>query len=180
MNRRSSYGIVAGASLAAVLLVHAVPQRQAHNWTDGGNLTVAREGACAVALADGRVLVIGGRTADGASANVDVLAAQGGFSTAATMAIPRSGLTCSLMPNGTVLAGGGASDGGPVNGSEIYDPKLDQWSFGPSMMEARSGHTASVLHDGRVLIAGGDGSQGPVNTIEIYDLTTGKFSAAGL
>src|SRR6266567_1084252 len=141
MKRWNVFKILAGATLVAALLLSAAPQRLGHNWTAGGNLAVGREGACAVALADGRVLVIGGRTADGVVASVDILGAQGGFTTAAAMANPRSGMSCSLLPDGTVLVAGGSSNGGPTNPSEIYNPTLDQWSFGSNMMAARSGHT---------------------------------------
>ena len=65
--------------LAAVLLSGAILSAAPPRWAVRGDLEGAREGACSVALADNRMLVIGGRTDDGASARVDVLAGRGGF-----------------------------------------------------------------------------------------------------
>ena len=141
------------------------------------NLAIGRNGACLAALADGRVLVVGGRTAAGAVANVDVLAAKGAATPVKAMQDALSGHSCSVLSGGRLLVAGGSTDSGATSAAEIYDPSTDSWSHTFGLTAARTGHTATTLRDGRVLIAGGLVSGQPADSLEVYSPTDGTFTA---
>src|SRR5689334_23077677 len=103
-----------------VFLLNAATSKTSSNWAAAGALAVAREGACSVALTDGRILVVGGRNTDGVLANVDIADLDGNVAPASPMANPRSGQSCSVLPDGKVMVAGGATNGGPTNVVEIY------------------------------------------------------------
>jgi len=129
-------------------------------------------------LSDGKVLIAGGRAADGtALTGVEIYdPATGSFSPTGSLLVGRMDHTATLLPNGKVLIAGGASLG-PT--AELYDPATR--AFSPttgSMSSRRENHTATLLPNGRVLIAGGRLTQ-RLSTGEIYDPSTGTFSATG-
>jgi hypothetical protein len=92
----------------------------------------------------------------------------------------RSGLTATLLADGTVLVSGGTTNATPPS-AELFTPASD--SFAPTlggMVYPRSRHCASVLPDGRVLIAGGgDANANLFKTAEVFDPATQNFSATG-
>ena len=90
---------------------------------------------------------------------------------------PRSYHTLTSLPDGTVLATGGAtsSDGitqsRAVLSAELWDPDTDTWTEMASGQRPRLYHSSSVLlPDGRVLLAGGGAFGSAVNetNAEIY------------
>lgn len=114
-------------------------------------------------LADGRVLVTGGRSQAGPvlqSAEVydPVL---GTWSATGDMAVARLFHTATLLTDGRVLVTGGGRCDGPCIGNdstdtaELYDPQTGAWTFTGAMIAPRSRHAAVRLADGRVLVAGG-------------------------
>jgi hypothetical protein len=133
-----------------------------------------------VILSDGRILIIGGDSGNGALESVEVFGTDGGVSAAAAINIPRSRHFAVVLNDGRVLLGGGVSSGGgTTNSAEIYDSSADTWTKTSAMAEARANPTAAVLQDGRVLIAVGDNSGNPSNTVEIFDPSNGSFTFAG-
>jgi hypothetical protein len=91
------------------------------------------------------------------------------------MAFARRQLNATLLPDGTVLATGGSSAPGVVEGTEpvlaaeIYNPDTETWSTMASMStEApRLYHsTALLLPDGRVLVAGAGLPPSPASSNE--------------
>lgn len=114
--------------------------------------------------------------------------AEGSFSTAAALLMPRAGHTATLLPNGKVLLVGGTPSWPPTaavaTSAEFYDPATNTFSATGSMAFARrGGHAATLLSDGRVLVTGGDdvnvqSAPGRVEA-EIYDPNTGRFAPTG-
>src|SRR5689334_18133631 len=92
---RGSLLVLLTAGITVFLLKAATTSKISSNWAAAGTLAVARAGACSVPLADGQILVAGGRNADGAVANVDLLDLQGNVAPVSAMANPRSGQSCS-------------------------------------------------------------------------------------
>jgi galactose oxidase-like protein/Big-like domain-containing protein len=153
-----------------------------------GSMAVSRAWHTATLLQDGRVLVIGGRNADGGlpPAGQSFKSAElynpatTTFTSTGSPARPLSQHTATLLPNGKVLIAGGVDATDPnmtvaTATAEIYDPATGVFSPTGSMIAARVGHTATLLANGRVLITGGSG----LSTAEVYDPATGSFSATG-
>ena len=140
----------------------AVPDVPTGQWLPGPALAQPREGAVSVALDDGRVLVIGGRTASGPVSTVEVFNANGSLAVGAHLLSRRAGHTATKLPDGSVLVVGGRTlvttdDGsGPVtaetvtNSAEVFDVNAGVWYPAASLSIARSGHTATAVADGHV------------------------------
>jgi len=154
-----------------------------------------------VPLDDGRVLIVGGRSA-----------ADGGFDTAAgvfdptterfsatgPMAINQRPWTATRLSDGRVLLVGGyewdpvRQVGAVTDAVQIYDPETGSFTLAGRMPTPRIGHAAVLLDDGDVLIMGGQaegewepaqGSRatgpGPVTDVLRWDHETGEFVPAG-
>src|SRR5881392_199172 len=167
--------LAAGAALAMATLIDASSSTQVEQF---GPLVVPRTGHAATALADGRVLITGGR--DGAGTIVaiaEIFDPATETSTAVgALVTARVSHTATLLPNGRVLIAGGTSATGSLSSAEIFDPANPGAGFrvlSATMGAARAGHTATLLKDGTVLIAGGD----VAGTAEIFDPTTETFSS---
>ncbi len=117
----------------------------------------------ATLLLNGKVLVVGGRTAAGAGALRSAVElfdpATGTWSTTGSLAAARYYHTATLLLNGKVLVVGGDTSGGPGNAivasAELYDPASGTWTSAGSSTTARFRHTATLLANGDVLVAGG-------------------------
>jgi hypothetical protein len=151
------------------------------SWTNVDPLGVARQLHAAVTLADGRVLVAGGRDGSTEHMSATIFNPSDRHWTAVhAMNSARSQYPLVLLPSGRVLAVSGAV-GATYAGSEVYDVGADTWTATGPMGGRRSLHTASVLSDGRVVVAGGfDGSL--LRTAEIFEPTGATWSpiATGL
>jgi hypothetical protein len=146
-----------------------IPQVRADNWTWRGTalLKQARSGACAVRLADERVLVTGG-TADAALASAEIyqLTPEEQFVDAAAMNAARSGHGCAVLKDGRVLVAGG----GGAN-IELYEPSIDTWTSVESAILRGGGTSVTPLADGRALITGGKAIE-----VEVFDPDTSTLS----
>jgi hypothetical protein len=82
----------------------------------------------------------------------------------------RRALTLTGLPDGTLLAIGGAdATGAPRASAELFDALSSTFALGPSLTDARSEHAATQLLDGRVLVTGGVGASGaPLASAEIF------------
>jgi cysteine-rich repeat protein len=169
-------------------------------WRATGSLSVGRRNHSATLLADGRVLVAGGKDADNAilgSAELFDPADETWTPAGVAMTTPRHIHQAVRLADGRVLVAGGfgAQPVGPIwNAStstvEIYDPETDTWTPTGELTDARYGHLLALLADGRVLAAGGfedfeypDGAQVDggwhLDAAEVYDPATGLWSATG-
>ena len=162
------------------LLVGSSPAVGTNQWVSGPPLGAARSGATGIALADGGVLVTGGRDAAGIVASTEIVTADGTVVAVSPMGLPRAGHAAVLLGDGRVLVVGGtttvATEEGTAeaasNSIEIFDPLANAWAPAGALMAPRAKASAFRIEGGRVAIAGGDGS------IEIFDPTGGEPSTA--
>jgi large repetitive protein len=141
----------------------------------------ARSGHSATLLADGRVLVVGGRSPGGVLLTTvetydPVL---GEWSQAAELPAARADHAAVGLTDGRVLIRGGiGQDGTPRADSLIYD-LASGWTSAGSLGVARAQASAVVLHNGRVLVTGGIGLNGErLSSVEIF--TPGSGWSVGL
>jgi Galactose oxidase, central domain len=130
-------------------------------------------------LADGRVLIAGGKAANGTALNSAYLFDPVAKTTTqvGAMAVGRFGHAATLLANGKVLVSGGFAGSGEstIFTAELYDPDVRVWVMVPRRMNTpRVYHTATRLPDGRVLVVGGIQASTiwlriVATTAEIYD-----------
>ena len=93
--------------------------------------------------------------------------------------------TATLLPDGTVLAVGGAPDftqRSTLASAELYDPRAGTWTEAATMAQARYRHTATLLPNGKVLVVGGQSDDGGTvfwASAEIYDSASGRWEPTG-
>jgi hypothetical protein len=129
-------------------------------------MTRGREGAAALVLPDGRVLVAGGSPGGVPSSDSVALSsaelyepANGVWTDADGMNVGRWLPTLTMLRNGDVLAIGGpfvslgTSDEQDI---ELFDADDGTWTFdGRLPIDPNVSHTATLLDDGSVLVVGG-------------------------
>jgi hypothetical protein len=159
--------------------------------TTTGSLLRRMISPTAVALPDGRVLVIGvWDEGDPVATEAELYDPSSGKFTAARPPIDRGQPAVSLLADGRVLiAGGGDMHSTSVDclaSADLFDPATGKFTRTGSMRQARAGATATTLPDGRVLIPGGSscgtpqsGTAATYATAEIYDPASGRFTPAG-
>lgn len=139
----------------------------------------AREGAQAIRLRDGRVLVAGGEDCiSRVLASTEIYdPTTGRWTRTGRLHVGRSYEAIVRLSQGRVMiVGGGRS-------VEIYHPSVGKWTLTDPLPEPRSpylGELAARLHNGDILVAGGYSSAtGALASALRYDLTSGTWRAAG-
>lgn len=164
-------------------------------FTATGSMSIPREAPTATLLADGTVLIAGGRTQASPGDNMTTASntaeiydpSTGSFTAISGVMVIGVGFATATRlgdsANSKVLIAGGADTNAVnTNKAQLYDPVTRKFTetLGP-MTTARSVHIASILKNGKVLVAGGQGGQPyRINAPELYDPVTDKFSATGL
>jgi hypothetical protein len=145
-----------------------------------GDLVHSRCEARAVALEDGRVLVVGG-FGDGIGDAELFDPNSGSFSLTGPLIEARgAGFTLTRLDDGRVLVAGGDNFSGTIDTAELYDPATNSFAPAGVLTTPRSLHTSTLLADGRVLLAGGGAGFTclPVAaTAELFDPNAGTFTA---
>lgn len=125
----------------------------------------------------GKILMTGGRSggsSDKKASLIDINQSSFSWRSIAPMAYARYYHNLVNLPDGKVLAVGGASTPSPSASSgplatELWDPQNEQWTTVAPISVKRMYHsTAILLPDGRVLAAGGRNGSGEGQTAEIY------------
>ena len=131
-----------------------------------------------LALADGRVLAVGG--SNPASRVAEIYdPATGRWQATGSMSVGRSYAVAARLADGRVLVAGGASaTGAKLAAAEIWDPTTGAWTPTGKLNVARGQAFGTTLADGRVLVAGG-GDQPSSRSAEIFDPATGTWSKTG-
>jgi hypothetical protein len=132
----------------------------------------------ATLLEDGRVLIVGGKSASNAPQLVAELydPALKTFVQAATLKVGRFAHTATRILDGSVLVIGGSSKNGEVLASaEIYDPKTDtfEWIAGMNEERFKLADAVVTLQDGSVLVGGGN------RKLESYNPESRRFTPVG-
>jgi hypothetical protein len=142
----------------------------------------------ATLLADGRVLLAGGRPDDypGAYASPALSSAElydpatGEFASTGSLLSSRYGHSATRLSDGRVLVLGGETTAGfgsgaaQVTTAEIWDPATGEFTAFGSLADGRGFHAAVELNDGTFLLVGGNRNEGlPSSTTELFDPATG-------
>lgn len=145
-----------------------------------GTMTAPRAAHTATALADGRVLVVGGMGGGETSAEL-YDPRRNRFTRTGPPLTSRVGHAAVRLRDGRVLVvGGWTREGGRALASaELYDPVRGRFVPTGSLTVTRGGFTATLLRDGRVLVAGGVSGGTTLRTTELYDPRSGRFRPGG-
>ena len=156
-------GGVGGAGGEGYLTSAEIYEPGSGEWRDAAPLGTARSQHSATLLADGRVLVAGGRTSfDPARASAELYdPSSAAWSVTGPMRTARASHGAVLLSDGTVLVVGGSIVAQAAN--ELFDPRSGEWRTGERAWGGL-GPTVLLVDDGRVLVM--DGLSG---TIEVYD-----------
>ncbi|MFN8501502.1 Kelch repeat-containing protein [Kouleothrix sp.] len=159
------------AALLLALLAAPLPARALGGWSPAAPMLGQHTFGRAVALNDGRVLVIGGQN----TAATEIYDPRADRWTAAGDIENSSGAAV-LLGDGSVLASGGRpllSPHGVFASALRFFPASNSWQPAAPMLRPRAGHTLTLLRDGRVLAAGGVDQIAATgirtNSTEIYD-----------
>lgn len=145
-------------------------------------LRTARGFFTATALADGRILVVGGYEPEpgaGTLASAEIYdPVANTFSFTGAMATGRWGHAATRLPDGKVLIAGGGPGDPASSSAEIYDPASGTFSAAASGLVAGRVYPAgAALGDGRVLLFGGESGNSLVRgTVEVFDPASRTFS----
>ena len=83
------------------------------------------------------------------------------------MSQTRTLTTANVLPDGTMLIGGGFDGSNMVHTAEIFEPTTGIFVELQAMATAGCQHTATIL--GRVLFVGGSGASSTLTQAELFD-----------
>ncbi|HEV8537143.1 MAG TPA: kelch repeat-containing protein [Candidatus Limnocylindria bacterium] len=174
---RSQFARVLVATLAISTACAArTPSAAQPQWQTVGELSHPRAYASAVALTNGKILVVGGLD----NADPEVMNYESELidpRTGSVKVLPQrllGRLHQSITPawEDLVVVAGGVewrdSYWSPVDRVDVFRPSQQQWVIGQPLQQPRSDHAAVALHDGRVLVTGGNANTHLLDSTEIY------------
>lgn len=143
-----------------------------NSWKSGHSMLTSRQGA-AIAVAQEKIYVIGGRAGAGASGTatnvVEVYDPSEDFWSSIQSDRERRTSAQAAVVDGRIYVIGGATGGETTGSIEIYDPTTDTWvMMALSLQEPRTGHCVASLGS-RIYVIGGaieESLAGIVGTVE--------------
>lgn len=155
-------------------------------WTPAGNMAYGRAVyPTATLLADGRVLVVGGRALFNTPENAVERSEIFDPSKDRWSAVPpnnrtgaRQDQSATLLTNGDVLiAGGSTVPDASVSYSDLFSPKTNSWISIPNMHNPRCGQGAALLPTGNAMVIGGGcGWSDQTSGVEEYNWATKSWT----
>eukprot|EP01043_Picozoa_sp_COSAG02_P010911 COSAG02_NODE_394_length_23152_cov_13.232204_14_plen_568_part_00 len=150
-------------------------------WSKLRPMRAKRCGAGCSVLADGRLLVAGGKSSEHLLLrSVEAYnALTNDWEVLPDMSTPRYGCAAARLADGRALVIGGRGSNGFLATVEAYSPQLNIWGQVAKMREARYLFACAALADGRVLVAGGVNARSkhsPLASVEIFDPMAGPAS----
>jgi len=143
-----------------------------NRWTGGAPMRVAREGARAVTLPDGRIAVLGGGigcadnlcTTGAVYDRVDVYTPSSNrWAKLAPMPHPRYRFAA-VLRDGRIYGIGGSDGAAALASTDVYNPASNSWAAAVDLPRPLEGPAAAVEANGTIDVVGGlDGSAGGVN-----------------
>src|SRR5260221_559050 len=171
------------AGLAATATTPALAQSSG-TWTRTGDMKNARDGAAAILLQNGQVLVAGGNTNTVQFGSAELYnPATGQWTNTGSMNTVRIEQFAALLTSGQVLVLFG--DGTTITRTELYNPGTGTWTVnGNTGATAQFSFSVTLLNTGKVLIAGGANCVYPrpcveVSSAELYDPSVGASTFTG-
>ena len=177
-------------ALAVIVVISACGPRTAParspEWQTIGELSQPRAYASAVALSNGKILVVGGfdrfapdimneqsELIDPASGKVTLLPQS-------LLGRVHQSIT-SAWEDLVIVAGGvewHETYWSPVDQVDVFRPSQSGWVQGSPLRHPRSDHAATALQDGRVLVTGGNADTKLLASTEIYNPRTDRWTEA--
>jgi N-acetylneuraminic acid mutarotase len=155
-------------------------------WTQGANVPFAREGAQAVTLPDGRILVVGGGTGCHGTQHCAVYGTAALYTPrtnrwaqAAGLQTPRYRFAAALGHDGRVYALGGWDGSRALYGVEVYTPRTNTWSTAPSLPLALEAPAVATDAHGRIVVLGGYDGNDPATYYSNVFILSGSGWASG-
>lgn len=162
---------------------------EANAWRPTGDLIGKRAGHRAVALADGRVLVVGGgdRVGYPCTARPGCTVAEsigtaeiydpasGTFSKTGDLASPRIAFSLDVLPSGKIVAAGGGAKNDGLTSVEIFDAASGTWSKGPDLDGQRLFHASAVVGTALLVVGGKIANVSPINSADLLDDGASKW-----
>lgn len=139
----------------------------------------APRGALAVAVLDGRIHAIGGRTDKSVATHEVYDPATDSWAAAAPMGVPRNHLAAAAFGGRLYVFGGRDESTFLLDAAEMYDPATDSWTAVAPLPTGRSGIAAAV-QDGRIVVFGGEVQGESRHTFadaEAFDPAAGTWTA---
>src|SRR5439155_1083249 len=165
---------------AALWLATPVWAQEPWTWAPTADLNQPRAEHTATLLANGTVLVAGGRDAAGQPlASAEIYDPATGVYTLLASALPAPvwGHPANRLSAGTVLIAGGSNASGALDSAELYDPTAGTVSPAGPLSVPRTLASAALLLDGTALVAGGQTTTSEdLDSAEVYDAATNAFT----
>ena len=177
-------------ALAVVLVIAACGARSAPattpHWQTIGELSQPRAYASALALSNGKILVVGGfdrfalDVMNGQSELIDP--ATGGVTLLPQRLLGRVHQSMTSAWEDLVVVAGGVECRGtywsPVDRVDVFRPAQRGWVTGAPLHHPRSDHAATALQDGRIFVTGGNADTKLLASTEIYNARTDTWTDA--
>jgi MYXO-CTERM domain-containing protein len=140
-------------------------------WVSAGTMHEVRARHTATALADGRVLVVGGVIFGKYSNTAELYMPTTGawVSTAGGTSAGHATCTATRLADGRVLVFGGPKIAGNV--ADIFDPQTGTWSVAGYSIYTHYFHNAVALSDGSAMVIGGSGHDNSTSLSNQLDIT---------